>query len=135
MARQSGAVLSLALLSGLCSACTHGAAVASERCDLAPPRVAGVSHGLVGIGFQFTSFDGGAAVSAVPGTRQAWALGGAYRDPDTGATSLLHFSGLNWRRTATFGPLVRLAGVSAVSGSAAWVWGEVYPNQHGYRTP
>src|SRR5258708_34483474 len=98
--RPGAVLLAVALLTGLCSGCTQGAGVVSGRCDLAPPRVAGVLHGLAGIG-EFTPFDGGKAVSAVPGPRQAWALGGTYRVPDTGVPYLLHFTGLNWTRTAT----------------------------------
>jgi hypothetical protein len=64
------------------------------------------------------------AVSAVPGTRQAWVLAGRYGDSFGTGNYLLHFSGLNWTKVATFGREIHLAGVSAVSPSAAWVWGE-----------
>src|SRR5215470_3902945 len=131
MSRTGAVLLVLALLSGISSACAGGAGVPSARRDRPPPPAAGTPPGLAAVGFPFTSFDGGEAISAVPGTRQAWALGGSYRNPDTGVNSLLHVSGLSWTKAATFGPLVQLAGVSAVSGSAAWVWGQTNPNPHG----
>lgn len=66
-------------------------------------------------------------VSAVPATRQAWALAGRspgrFTAPNPG-NYLLHFSGLSWTKVITFGHDVHLKGVSAVSASAAWVWGD-----------
>jgi hypothetical protein len=72
------------------------------------------------------------AVSAAPGTRQAWALGERYSPARGFADYLVHFSGLAWATADTFGPeahrgSVSLAGVSAISGGAAWVWGSYQP--------
>ncbi len=62
--------------------------------------------------------------SAVPGTRRAWVLAGRYGDPFESGNYLLRFSGANWTKAATFAPDIHLAGVSAISASAAWVWGD-----------
>ena len=66
-------------------------------------------------------------VSAVPATRQAWALAGRpagrFTAPERG-NYLLHFSGLNWTKVITFRRDIELKGVSAVSATAAWVWGD-----------
>jgi hypothetical protein len=66
------------------------------------------------------------AVSAVPGTRQAWALGERFASPDF-IGYLVHVSGLNWATDVTFRPDIHLEGVSAVSGSSTWVWGYEQP--------
>jgi hypothetical protein len=63
-------------------------------------------------------------VSAVPNTRQAWALAGRYSGPFGVGKYLLHVSGQNWTKVAAFGPDVHLKGVSAVSADTAWVWGD-----------
>jgi hypothetical protein len=71
------------------------------------------------------------SVSAVPGTRQAWAIAGYFTSQDYLLASyrrhsvgyLLHFGGLHWSVAATFVPQIMLQGVSAVSAEAAWVWG------------
>jgi len=66
-------------------------------------------------------------VSAVPATRQAWALAehpaGRFTPPKRG-NYLLHFSGLNWTKVVTFRRDIEVKGVSAVSATAAWVWGD-----------
>jgi hypothetical protein len=64
------------------------------------------------------------AASAVQGTRQAWVIAGRRDDPFEAGSYLLRVSGTSWTRAATFGRDVHLAGVSAVSGNAAWVWGD-----------
>jgi hypothetical protein len=67
------------------------------------------------------------AISAVPGTQQAWAVGDRF--PAIGGpyhSYLLRFTGLDWVKVATFRPWVELAGVSAMSQSSAWVWGTGY---------
>ena len=81
------------------------------RCDSAPAAVGGpLPVNLVD-------------VSAVQGTRQAWVVAGRPDDPFGEGNHLLRVSGRTWTTTATFGRDVHLSGVSAVSGNAAWVWG------------
>jgi hypothetical protein len=66
------------------------------------------------------------AISAVPGTRTAWAVGDRV-DPELHHHGyLLRFSGAGWVKAAAFRPWVHLAGVSALSGSSAWVWAPDY---------
>ncbi len=69
------------------------------------------------------------AVSAAPGTRQAWAVGERFVAAGPNVDYLLHFSGLTWSTAVTFRPGIALNGVSAASGSAAWVWGYDVPGK------
>jgi hypothetical protein len=62
-------------------------------------------------------------VSAVRATRQGWVVAGRPDDPFGSRNYLLHVSGRAWTTAATFGRDIHLSGVSAVSGIAAWVWG------------
>jgi hypothetical protein len=130
----------LACLSAAALACVGCSATASQSgsdnaataCGSMPP-VAGASHGLSGIGYGLSanaSVEAIYGVSGVPGTRQAWALGGRYGNPDAGSGYLLHFTGLDWAKAASFGPQIHLEGVSAISGTAAWVWGQTWPKNY-----
>jgi hypothetical protein len=113
-ARLGACVAVLALLAGTgCGSGTPGTAAAGGGCTTAPQAHAGSP-------LPFSLID----VSAVPGTRQAWALAGRYGDSFGAGNYLLHFSGLNWTKVASFGRDVHLKRVSAVSPSAAWVWGD-----------
>ena len=113
-ARSGACVAVLALLwAAGCAPVSPGAAGHASGCGSAP-RTTAVSP------LPFNLID----VSAVPGTRQAWALGGRYSVSFAAGNYLLHFSGRHWTKVATFRRGVHLKGVSAVSGSAAWVWGD-----------
>ena len=113
-----------------CAACAPGSpSTVGGRCAAAPPPVTGTSGGLAGIGPGVDSAVGGSEsagiqeLSAAAGTRQAWAIAGTHIV--FGSTYLLRFTGLTWTKVATFGSRTELNGVSAASGSAAWVWGMV----------
>ena len=104
-----------------CAPSTAGAHPApGARCGSAPGPSAGSA-------LPFGLID----VSAVPGTRQAWALAerpaGRFTAPKRG-NYLLHFSGLSWTKVVTFRRDIELKGVSAVSATAAWVWGDHWPS-------
>jgi hypothetical protein len=103
-----------ALLTGTgCAAAAPGVAIATNNgsCGSAPSATA-----LAPLPAQLL------AVSAVPGTRQAWALGRRFAGHEV-IGFLVRFSGLNWASAVTFQPDIHLQGLSAVSGRSAWVWG------------
>jgi hypothetical protein len=113
-ARSGAWVAVLALLGTAgCGPGSPGAAGSASGCGSAPRATAARP-------LPFSLID----VSAVPGARQAWVLAGRYSDSFAAGNYLLHFSGRNWAKVATFRRGVHLKGVSAVSGSAAWVWGD-----------
>lgn len=99
----------LASAMGGCTSGSPGSAGPDAGCGSAPGTASGP--------LPFNLID----VSGVPGTHQAWVLAGQYSDPLQAGNYLLHVSGSNWAMSAKFGPDIHLAGVSAVSASAAWV--------------
>ncbi len=116
--RWQAGLAAFALLTGTgCAAAAPGVAIAtnSGSCGSAPSTTA-----LAPLPPQLLG------VSAVPGTRQAWALGRRFTGHEV-IGFLVHFSGLNWAKAVTFQPDIHLEGLSAVSGSSAWVWGFQQP--------
>jgi hypothetical protein len=94
---------------------------AGGACAPAPAAAPGQAQGLIGLSAIST-------VSAVPGTRQAWAVGTRAGGSTTRRTTeLIHIDGLSWSVAASFGPDSMVAGVAAVSRTAAWVWGQTAP--------
>lgn len=120
--RVVAALSSLLLLAGAGCA-TQSPAARSGGCDVV---LSGAPAGAL------TAASGGAlpggilAVSAVSGTRQAWAICDRVGSQFDHQGYLLHFSGAGWVQVLNFRPWVDLAGVSAMSGRSAWVWGRSY---------
>jgi hypothetical protein len=117
--RALAVVSSLMVLAGAGCA-TRVPAGQSGGCGAAP---AGAPAGAPGAASDGALPSGIIAISAVPGTRRAWAVGDRL-DPELHHHGyLLRFSGADWFKVATFRPWVHLEGVSAISGRSAWVWG------------